>query len=76
MAEWLQFVLAGLALVVVAPLIAWLAKRHAKGVRGGLVLASILLGIGQAADPPPGHKVESAEPGKDDRSPGEPPLGA
>ena len=74
MAEWLQYLLAGLALLILAPLLAWLARRHAKSVRGNLALASILLGIGQPLDPPPKHKVESAEPGKDDRSAGEPPL--
>jgi hypothetical protein len=74
MAEWLQYLLAGLALLVIAPLIAWLAKRHAKGARGNLALAAILLGIGEPIDPPSKHKVESAEPGKDNRAPGEPPL--
>jgi hypothetical protein len=74
MAEWLQFVIAGVALVVIAPLIAGLGKRYAKGARGNLALAAILLGIGEPVDPPSKHKVESAEPGKDIRAPGEPPL--
>ena len=74
MAEWLQFLLAGLALVVIAPLIGWLGKRYARGARGNLALAAILLGIGEPVDPPSKHKVESAEPGKDDRSAGDPPL--
>ena len=75
MPEWLQFLLAGLALVAIAPLLAWLARRHARGAKGNLALAAILLGIGEPIDPPSKHKVESAEPGKDDRAPGEPPLG-
>jgi hypothetical protein len=74
MAEWLQFVIAGLALLVLAPLVAWLGRRHAKGARGNLALAAILLGIGEPLDPPSKHKVESAEPGKGQRGPGEPPL--
>lgn len=74
MAEGLQYALAGLALVVIAPLIAWLARRYARGARGNLALAAILLGMGEPIDPPSKHKVESAEPGKDNPAPGEPPL--
>lgn len=74
MPEWLQFLIAGAALAALAPLIAWAGKHYAKGARGNLALAAILLGIGEPIDPPSRHKVESAEPGKDSRAPGEPPL--
>jgi hypothetical protein len=73
MAEWLQYLIAGVALLVIAPLVAWLARRYAKGARGNLALAAILVGIGEPIDPPSSHKVESAEPGQDQRGPGEPP---
>jgi hypothetical protein len=68
---WLQVLLAILALLVLAPLFAWLGRR-ARGLKGGLALGAILLGFGEPLDPPPKHKVESAEPGKDVRGPGEP----
>ncbi len=72
MAVWLQDVLALAALVALAPLVAWIATRHGRRIRGNLILASILLGFGHAVDPPPGQKVEAAEPGKGGPQPGEP----
>jgi len=74
MAEWVQYLIAGVALLILAPLIAWLARRMSKGARGNLALAAILFGFGEPIDPPPKYKVESAEPGKDQRGAGEPPL--
>ena len=73
MAIWLQQLLALVALVVIAPLVAWIATRHGRRIRGNLIMASILLGFGHAVDPPPGEKVEAAEPGKGGPQPGEPP---
>jgi hypothetical protein len=74
MPEWLQYLIAGVALLVIAPLVGWLAKRWTRGARGNLALAAILFGFGQPIDPPSKYKVESAEPGKDQSGPGEPPL--
>ena len=73
MAGWLQYLIAGLALLVVAPLVAWIGLRHGRQIRGNLALASILLGFGHALDPPPEPKVEAARPGKGGPQPGEPP---
>jgi hypothetical protein len=73
MPAWLQILLAILALLILAPLAAWIGKR-ARGLKGNLALGAILLGIGEPIDPPPPPKVESADPGKDVRAPGEPPL--
>ena len=73
MAVWLQDLIALLALIVLAPLFAWIGLRHGRKIRGGLVLASFLLGFGHAMDPPPHEKVEAAEPGKGGPQPGEPP---
>lgn len=74
MPEWLQYTIAGMALLIVAPVVAWLARRWARGAKGNLALAAILFGFGEPIDPPPKYKVESAEPGKDQRGAGEPPL--
>jgi hypothetical protein len=72
MPYWLQILIAILALLVLAPLVAWLGKRGGWGLKGNLALGAFLLGFGEPIDPPPKHKVESAEPGKDARGPGEP----
>ncbi len=74
MAVWLKELIAVLALIVLAPLVAWIGLRHGRKIRGNLVLASILLGFGHAVDPPPHQKVEAAEPGKGGPQPGEPPA--
>ena len=74
MAVWLKELIAVLALIVLAPLAAWIGLRHGRKIRGNLVLASILLGFGHAVDPPPHQKVEAAEPGKGGPQPGEPPA--
>ena len=73
MAVWLKQLIAVLALIVLAPLVAWIGLRHGRKIRGNLVLASILLGFGHAVDPPPHQKVEAAEPGKGGPQPGDPP---
>ncbi len=73
MAIWLQQLLALVALVVIAPLVAWIATRHGRRIRGSLIMASILLGFGHAVDPPQVGKVEAAEPGKGGPQPGRPP---
>ncbi|HEY5411040.1 MAG TPA: hypothetical protein VIJ94_09980 [Caulobacteraceae bacterium] len=73
MATWLQDLIAIAAVLVVAPLVAWIGKRHGRRIRGNLALASILLGFGHAIDPPPEPKVEAAQPGKGGPQPGEPP---
>ena len=73
MAGQLEALIAVLALLVLAPVFAWIGQRHGRRIRGNLVLASILLGFGHPLDPPPTQKVEAAEPGKGGPQPGEPP---
>lgn len=73
MAVWLEYLIAILGLLVVAPLFAWIGTRHGRRIRGSLMMTSILLGFGHAIDPPPAQKVEAAEPGKGGPQPGEPP---
>jgi hypothetical protein len=75
MPPWLQLPLIVLVLAIVAPAIAWFAKRHGARARGGFGLAMILLGIGEAADPPSKHMIEaSLGEEKTSPTPGEPPL--
>jgi hypothetical protein len=74
MPAWLQYLIAIGVLLVLAPLIALLGKRHGRRIRGGFMLASFLLGFGHALDPPPHEKVEASAPGKDARNPGDPPT--
>jgi hypothetical protein len=73
MSLWVKDLIALGALLLVAPLFAWIGLRHGKRLRGSLIMASILLGFGHAIDPPPQDKVEASEPGKAGPQPGEPP---
>jgi hypothetical protein len=58
---WLQYLIALAAFVVVAPMIVWLARRLGDRARGGLMMAGILLGLGEAVDPPSKHLIEAQE---------------
>jgi hypothetical protein len=75
MPAWLQIGVSLAVLAAISPLIAWLAKRHGARVRGGLGLAMIMLGVGEAMDPPSKHMIEASE-GEEKASPapGEPPA--
>ncbi len=71
----LVWVAAVVALLVVAPLVALFARRAGRRVKGGLILAGILLGVGEVVDPPSKHLIEAT--GDEERAspaPGEPPL--
>jgi hypothetical protein len=61
MPRWRQYLIAFAALVVIAPLIALAAKRLGRAARGGLMLASVLLGFGAVMDPPSRRLVEANE---------------
>jgi hypothetical protein len=65
---WTQYLIALAAFVVVAPMIVWLAKRFGGRARGGLMMAGILLGLGEAVDPPSKHIIEAQE-GEEKASP-------
>lgn len=56
------------ALLVLAPLAAWLGRRHGKAVRGTAGLALVLLGFGQVFDPPRRHMIEAVEGEEQDRT--------
>jgi hypothetical protein len=69
--------LAVAAILVLAPLAAWLGRRYGRSVKGGLVLGSILLGFREALDPPSKRAIEAATDEADRKeppAPGEPPL--
>jgi hypothetical protein len=74
MPAWLGPFLALAALIVLAPLAGWLGQRHGRSVKGGIALASIMLGFGVPMDPPTKHLIEAKEgqvKGENER--GEPP---
>ena len=74
MADWLRLSAWAMAFLAVAVAGAWLGRRYGRQARGNLALAGILLGLGEALDPPPRNRVEAAEAGKDQPGPGEPPT--
>jgi hypothetical protein len=75
MLSWLGYLLAFAALIVLAPLLGWLGHRHGRSIRGGVALASIMLGFGVPLDPPTKHLIEAKEARvKGDDETGEPPT--
>ena len=70
---WLQQLAALAVVIVLAPVIAIGARRYGRRVRGGFLMAGILLGFGEVVDPPSKHLIEAQE-GEEKASPetGEP----
>jgi hypothetical protein len=74
MPSGLGYVLAFVALLILAPLLGWLGHRHGRSIKGGVALASIMLGFGVPLDPPTKHLIEAKEARvKGDDESGEPP---
>jgi hypothetical protein len=72
---WLGPLIALAALLVIAPLAAWLGLRHGRRVRGSAGLALMMLGFGAIFDPPKRHAMEAMDVEEKDREgAGEPPL--
>lgn len=61
MSGWLGSLLALGVLIVLVPLIGWFGHRHGRSLKGGVALASILLGFGVPMDPPTKHLIEAKE---------------
>jgi hypothetical protein len=57
---WLQQLAAVGAVIILAPVIAIGARRYGKRVRGGMMMAGILLGFGEVIDPPSKHLIEAS----------------
>ncbi len=75
MPVWLQSLLALLAAIVLLPLVVWGARRAGRGVKGGLMLAGLMMGLGAVLDPPSKHMVEASDgETRDTPSPGDPPT--
>jgi hypothetical protein len=74
MASWLQFLLSAAAFLVAAPLVAWLAHRFGSRAKGGVMLASVLLGFGAVLDQPSKRAIEATQPVKGSPENDEPPL--
>jgi len=60
MPDWLGYLLAFAALLVLAPLVGWLGHRHGRSIKGGIALASFMLGFAPI-DPPSKHLIEATE---------------
>ncbi|WP_372786551.1 hypothetical protein [Phenylobacterium sp.] len=61
MPGWLGTLLAFAAFLALAPLVAWLGRRHGRSIKGGVALASMMLGLGPAFDPPQKALIEASE---------------
>lgn len=74
MADWAPWLIGLVALVVVAPLMAGMGRGLGRKAKGGLMLASILMGFGEVLDPPTKRTTESTERKTGSPENGEPPL--
>ena len=61
MSNWSGYLLAFGALLVLAPLLAWLGHKHGRSIKGGVALASVMLGFGVPFDPPLKALIEARE---------------
>jgi hypothetical protein len=61
MQGWVGYLVALGALLLAAPLIAWVGRRHGRSLKGGAGLAFIMLGFGHVIDPPSRHLIEAVE---------------
>ena len=67
MKPWLGYLLAFAALLVIAPAVAWLGRRHGRNLKGGAGLAFFMLGLGVVMDPPKRHAIEAVADDEDDQ---------
>jgi hypothetical protein len=74
MAVWVQYLIAAVAVLALAPLLAWAGRRLGSKAKGGVMLASLLLGFGAVLDPPAKQATEATEAKKGSPENDEPPL--
>jgi hypothetical protein len=73
MHRWLSLLLAITGTLVLAPFAAWVGRRYGRSIKGGVALASVMLGMGAFFDPPVRALIEvRQEPIKGDEENGEP----
>jgi hypothetical protein len=72
MALWIQYLIVFAALVLLAPPLAWAARRLGSRAKGGLMLASVLLGFGAVLDQPAKHAIEATERAEEGEAESEP----
>jgi hypothetical protein len=72
--RWWTWLVIVVGLLIVAPLAARAGRGVGRRARGGFLMASVLLGFGQALDPPSKHLIEAREEEKAGPETGEPPL--
>jgi len=58
MPTWLGYLLALAALLAIAPVFAWLGRKHGRSIKGGAGLALVMLGFGAVFDPPKHALIE------------------
>ena len=74
MPAWLGYLLALAAFLVLAPLLGWLGHKHGRSIKGGVAMASLMLGMGAMFDAPVKAALEAQEAQvKGDEENGEPP---
>ena len=59
MEGWVGIIIAIVAVVVLAPLLAWIGKGQGRRIKGGVAIA--LLGFGAIFDPPRRHLAEAIQ---------------
>ncbi len=64
MPVWIKYAIAFAILAVLAPFVARFARGAGRRARGGLMMASVLLGFGEVLDPPSKHIIEAKEEAK------------
>ncbi len=58
---WAQYLTALAVIIVIAPLIAWLGRKHGRTIKGGSALALALLGFGAMFEPPKRAEIEARQ---------------
>jgi hypothetical protein len=74
MAVWIQILAGVAALVVLTPLVAVIGRRLGSRTKGGVALASVLLGFGDVLDQPAKHAMEATARESPSAENDEPPL--